>query len=107
MPSPLAPADVQIIGEELAIRWEDGRETFLRLESLRRSCPCAICQGESTATTTMSPMPTAYSPESFRVRSIQPVGGYAFQISWGDGHATGIYPYSYLLSLAEETPPSS
>lgn len=105
MAAPLALADAQVIGEELAIRWQDGRESYLRLETLRRNCPCALCQGESTATTTYSPRPKAYSPESFLVRALQTVGGYALQITWADGHGTGIYPYSYLLSLAEESPP--
>ncbi|MDD2677577.1 MAG: DUF971 domain-containing protein [Methylacidiphilaceae bacterium] len=106
MPSPLALADAQIIGTELAIRWVDGRESYLPLELLRRNCPCALCQGESTATTTFAPKRTNYSPASFVVRVLQPVGGYALQIVWADGHATGIYPYSYLSSLAEEAPPS-
>ncbi|VVM05115.1 hypothetical protein MAMC_00410 [Methylacidimicrobium cyclopophantes] len=105
MSAPLSLVDVQVIGAELAIRWNDGRESFLRLENLRRNCPCALCQGESSATKTYAPAPKAFSPESFLVRSLQPVGGYALQIVWGDGHATGIYPFSYLLSLAEEPSP--
>ncbi|MDD4933094.1 MAG: DUF971 domain-containing protein [Methylacidiphilaceae bacterium] len=105
MSSPLALADAQVIGTELAIRWSDGAESFLPLEPLRRNCPCALCQGESTATATYSPRQKDYSPASFVVRSLQPVGGYALQIVWADGHATGIYPYSYLLSLAGEPPP--
>ncbi|WP_018290657.1 DUF971 domain-containing protein [Verrucomicrobium sp. 3C] len=105
MSSPLALADAQVIGTELAIRWEGGRESYLPLELLRRNCPCALCQGESSATATYSPKPKNYSPASFVVRSLQPVGGYALQIVWTDGHATGIYPYSYLLSLAEERAP--
>ncbi|QSR85827.1 DUF971 domain-containing protein [Methylacidimicrobium sp. B4] len=101
----MAPVDVQLVGTELAIRWRDGRESYLPLEALRRNCPCALCQGESTATTTYSPKKKDYSAESFVVRSLQVVGGYALQIVWADGHATGIYPYSYLLSLGEESPP--
>ena len=105
MPAPLALTDAQVIGTELAIRWRDGRETYLPLERLRRHCPCAFCQGESTATTAYAPARKDYSPESFVVRSLQPVGGYALQITWADGHATGIYPYPYLLALGEEPPP--
>jgi len=40
------PADIQQIGSELAIKWDDGRESFIPLETLRRHCPCAGCQGE-------------------------------------------------------------
>ncbi len=105
MAAPLALADAQVIGSDLAIRWQDGRESYLRLETLRRNCPCALCQGESTATTRYTPPKKNYSPESFLVRVLQPVGGYAIQVVWADGHATGIYPFSYLLSLAEESMP--
>ncbi|CAB4244656.1 conserved protein of unknown function [Methylacidimicrobium sp. AP8] len=105
MPASLDLADAQVIGSQLAIRWRDGRESYLPLEDLRRHCPCALCQGESTATTAYAPKPKTYSPASFIVRSLQPVGGYALQIVWADGHATGIYPYSYLLSLGEGSAP--
>ena len=37
----MAPKDIQPIGEELAILWDDGHETYLKLEELRRYCPCA------------------------------------------------------------------
>ncbi len=40
------PVDIQILGDELAIKWDDGQESYLRLETLRRACPCAGCKGE-------------------------------------------------------------
>ena len=40
------PTSIQHIGDELAISWNDGAETFLRLTDLRRACPCAVCGGE-------------------------------------------------------------
>ena len=39
-----------VIGNELAIAWSDGSETYLGLEALRKACPCASCQGEPDAT---------------------------------------------------------
>jgi hypothetical protein len=42
----MRPVDLQIIGEELAIKWEDQTESYFRLERLRRACPCAGCRGE-------------------------------------------------------------
>lgn len=35
----MRPIDVQRIGQELAVKWEDGSESFLALETLRRACP--------------------------------------------------------------------
>ncbi|HTA95201.1 MAG TPA: gamma-butyrobetaine hydroxylase-like domain-containing protein, partial [Verrucomicrobiae bacterium] len=42
----MLPADIQQIGNELAVRWGDGGESFILLEKLRRACPCAGCKGE-------------------------------------------------------------
>ena len=42
----LEPSNIQQIGDELAIAWNDGTESFLKLELLRRACPCAACGGE-------------------------------------------------------------
>ena len=42
----MRPTDIQQVGEELAIKWDDGSENFVRLETLRRCCPCAGCKGE-------------------------------------------------------------
>ena len=45
----LTPNNIATIGNELAIAWSDGRETYISFESLRRSCPCAACCGEPDA----------------------------------------------------------
>ena len=42
----MRPLDIQQIGNELAIKWDDGSESFIPLETLRRCCPCAGCKGE-------------------------------------------------------------
>jgi hypothetical protein len=42
----LAPTNIQQIGNELAIQWSDGGESYLNLELIRRACPCAACGGE-------------------------------------------------------------
>src|SRR4030095_139252 len=42
----LEPSNIQQIGDELAIAWNDATESFLKLQMLRRACPCAVCGGE-------------------------------------------------------------
>ena len=42
----LTPVDVQIIGSELALRWNDGRETYYPAARLRAASPSAETQGE-------------------------------------------------------------
>ena len=91
---------VELIGQELAIQWKDGEETFLSLETLRRACPCAACGGEPDVLGRVDRPPVRYLPESFRLEGFALVGGYALQLRWGDGHSTGIYSFAYLRRLA-------
>jgi len=98
----MRPADIQQIGEELAIRWDDGRESYVRLEALRRSCPCAGCKGEGDIMGNVYKNPDQpLSPQAFQLRRIANVGGYAIQPVWGDGHASGIYSFEYLRKVAD------
>lgn len=98
--TPLEPKLVQVIGDEFAISWNDGDETFLRLEFLRRACPCAACGGEPDVLGNIMRPEVTYSSASFELRGWEFVGGYAIQPRWGDGHSTGIYSYQYLKRLA-------
>ena len=43
----------------------------------------------------------ALSPQSFQLRRIASVGGYAIQPIWGDGHSSGLYSFEYLRNVAE------
>jgi DUF971 family protein len=45
-------------------------------------------------------------PGKYDLKSIAPVGSYAIQLSWGDGHATGLYSWDYLRQLHFSTPHS-
>ena len=92
--------DVQLIGDEVAIRWNDGTESFLKQEFLRRACPCASCGGEPDVLGNIVRPQVSYTPASFALHGWQFVGGYALQPHWGDGHRTGIYSYQYLRRLA-------
>ncbi len=105
MPTPLAPTSIQRIGSELAILWSDGTESYLPLEELRRACPCAVCGGEPDVMGHLVQPEVTYTPLSFDLRSVQQIGGYALQPSWGDGHGTGLYSFRYLKHLAEVQPP--
>ncbi len=99
MPARLLPASIQHIGEELAISWNDGGETFLRLVELRRACPCAACGGEPDVLGNIERPEVTYSAASFELRGWQLVGGYALQPTWGDGHGTGLYSFAFLRRL--------
>jgi DUF971 family protein len=98
----MRPLDIQPIGQDLAIRWQDGTESFIPLEKLRRFCPCADCKGEVDVMGNLYKSPDKpLSTNAFQLKRLESVGGYAVQPVWADGHATGIYPFDYLKRLAE------
>jgi len=90
-----------VIGNELAIAWADGEESYISLEALRKACPCAHCQGEPDATGKLIRPIVQLSLESFILRKYELVGGYAFKPQWADGHNTGLYSYDLLKKLGE------
>ena len=97
----MRPLDIQTIGTELAIKWDDGSESFFSLENLRRHCPCAGCKGEVDVMGNVYKGPDqALDARAFRLVRVENVGSYAIKPVWGDGHATGIFSFDYLRRLA-------
>ncbi len=96
----MRPVDMQTIGQELAIKWDDGAEQFIPLELLRRSCPCAGCKGEKDIMGNVYKNPDRpLSGPAFQLGRLIPVGNYAVTPVWGDGHNSGIYSYDYLRRI--------
>lgn len=99
----MRPQDIQHIGSELAVKWDDGSESFIPLDNLRRACPCAGCKGETDILGNVYKNPEhPLTPKALELVKIVRVGGYAIQPVWADGHATGIYSFDYLRRVAGE-----
>ena len=102
----MRPLDVQQIGQELAVKWDDGTETFIGLEKLRRHCPCAGCKGETDIMGNLYKNPDKpLTPQATQLVRISIVGGYAVCPHWADGHHTGLYSFDYLRRVADAAPP--
>lgn len=97
---PIALIHAEVIGENLALRWDDGSESIVDFERLRRACPCAACGGEPDVLGRVVRPEVTYNDESFRLQRWLHVGGYALQFFWADGHSTGIYGFAFLRRLA-------
>lgn len=82
----------------LRVRWEDGATSEFAARWLRARCPCAGCVEEWTGRRTVG---EAQVDEGVRCATFVPVGNYAVQLDWSDGHTTGIYSWDYLLKLRE------
>ena len=84
----------------LYIVWDNGTETTITLEKLRKFCPCAAC------ITSRDRMGKNYIPiyndKQKRVAAVTQIGSYAIQIAWEDGHNQGIYEYPFLKNLAKD-----
>ena len=97
----MKPLDLQQIGGELAVKWDDGGESFISLEKLRRACPCAGCKGETDIMGNLyKNPPSPLSAKSFELTRLIGVGGYGVQPVWADGHATGIFSFEQLRQMA-------
>ncbi|MSU63943.1 MAG: DUF971 domain-containing protein [Pedosphaera sp.] len=98
----MRPVDIQQIGTELAVKWDDGSESYLALENLRRHCPCAGCKGEVDVMGNLHKGPDAtLTPQSFQIRRLATVGGYAIQPVWADGHSSGLFSFELLKRIGE------
>lgn len=97
-----APDTIQMIGDEVAIRWSDGSEAFYPMEFLRSRSPSAENTGERDLTGRLHGGSQQTSFPGVRVTGWQPVGGYAIQFEFSDGHRTGLFSFDYLKELSEE-----
>ena len=91
--------NVIVIGNELALAFDDGEELYLPLDLLRRACPCAACQGEPDALGRVLRRVQQIGPRGFELLKSEVIGGYAIQLFWADGHSTGLYTFDYLRRL--------
>jgi DUF971 family protein len=88
--------------KELRITWDDGHISVLPLKFLRDECPCAGCKGEVLFGKVYKPAPLSVFQEGmYELAALKPVGQYAIQAFWKDGHDTGIYSWEYLKALEE------
>lgn len=93
------PANVQIIGEEVAILWDDGAESYFGFESLRAASPSAETQGERDILGNQYGGGGARKFPGVRVLGWEQVGNYALRFDFSDGHRTGLYSFDYLRKL--------
>ena len=84
----------------LSITWSDGHVSRHNITRLRWLCPCAECKGEWGDPGKLASTPHLTAVQT-RLEDVRPVGRYALQPVWGDGHSTGLYTYDYLRANCE------
>lgn len=93
----------------LRIEWSDGTARLYQARELREASPDALTR-EKKSSQTQRPLNelTVLSPAEMMpltIKGMNPVGHYAYQIVFSDGHDSGIYRYEYLYALGEEEKP--
>ena len=97
----LAPRSIQIVGQEVAIAWSDGEESYFTFAKLRAASPSAENQGEPDLFGNRHGGVTGHRDYSkVEVRGWEQIGNYAIRFDFSDGHKSGLYSYEYLRDLA-------
>ncbi len=94
-----APTNIQIVGSEVAIAWDDGAESYLPFARLRAASPSAETQGERDI---FGQQHGGHGPRNFdgvAVTGWEQVGNYAVRFTFSDGHGSGLYTYDDLRKL--------
>ena len=78
----------------LTIALASGQTLTLNAERLRAGCRCAHCRRAQYDDT----FPEGF--EGVAIDRFEPMGHYGINIVFSDGHARGIFPWSYLAALS-------
>lgn len=94
----MTPSDIKLHrkSRELALHYADGSVFRLSCEFLRVHSPSAEVRGHGPGQEVLQ-----HGKAGVDIVDIAPVGNYALQLSFSDGHDTGIYSWSYLRELGE------
>jgi len=85
---------------ELRLVFEDGVDGALSAEFLRVHSPSAEVRGHGPSEAVLQTGKSAVG-----IRELIPVGHYAVQIAFDDGHDSGIYSWAYLRQLLDDREP--
>ncbi len=101
-PQQATPVDIKLSlkKQTLTIDWQDGHSSRFDLARLRRACPCATCRRDrATPSTSLPILKLPPGGGEIKVTDAELMGHYAINLSWSDGHNSGIYDYKYLRAL--------
>ena len=81
----------------LEVSFADGTRYELPFEYLRVHSPSAEVQGHAPGQAVL-----VLGKQDVRITGVEPVGNYAVQLRFDDGHDTGLYTFAYLKELGEQ-----
>lgn len=92
----LSPTEIKLHRKSrlLEIAFADGKHYSLRFEFLRVYSPSAEVRGHGPGQEVLQ-----IGKKDVEITDIEPVGSYAVQLVFSDGHDSGIYSWDYLYKL--------
>ena len=99
MSSAHKPTDIKLHQKSrvLELTFDDGAHFELSCEYLRVYSPSAEVRGHGPGQEVLQ-----LGKENVNITGIEPVGNYAIQLDFDDGHNTGIYSWDTLYTLGKE-----
>ena len=92
------PTEIKLhqASRKLEIAFDNGTRFELPFEFLRVSSPSAEVRGHGPGQEVLQ-----VGKKNVEIKGIEPVGNYAVQLSFSDGHDTGLYSWDYLYGLGQ------
>jgi len=102
---------------QLIIQWDDGLEQKTSFRKLRDNCRCANCidkrmesiteksdtaEDGSKKLSNVLPVLSLAETRPLDIEKMHPVGNYAYNIHFSDGHSAGIFTFELLRSLIDQ-----
>jgi DUF971 family protein len=86
----------RVSSKQTDIVWNDGHFSSYPSWYLRENCMCAECVEEFSGRRRIA---HGSIPSTMERVNVTPVGNYALNFEWSDGHQAGIYTFEYLRDL--------
>ena len=100
----IQPSNIQLIGNELCILWQDDSESYFDVEFLRLHSPSAQNIGEKDVLGNKYGGNGNKDFSGVTIKSWDLQGNYALRPLFSDGHSSGIYSWDYLKNLEAKLP---
>ncbi|MBY0428834.1 MAG: DUF971 domain-containing protein [Alphaproteobacteria bacterium] len=94
------PTDIKLKKSDntLTVAFDDGAVKVFTAKQLRENSPSAEVQGHGQSKMGGN-KPEVHINPAVKITGVEAVGNYAVRIVFDDGHATGLYSWSWLYNL--------
>ncbi|MFN7731642.1 MAG: DUF971 domain-containing protein [Pirellula sp.] len=107
---PYPESITKLDGHAIRIAWSDGTSRRYTAGQLRKACPCATCREKRMAEADRPKASLAILSEKeavvLDVVQMKPVGNYAYNLVFSDGHSSGLFTIEFLRQIGTPEPTS-